>query len=398
MKRLVTSLILTVSLLTFSAPLPVSAQAGGVRYLVEDLGALGTTPGLASQATGINASGQVSGYAQTDTDGSDYLPFRWTDGVMTNLGTLGGRSNLNFGPTGGINNSGQATGYTLTAGNALYHAFLSGGPSLLDLGGGTPDFPTGQDQTVGKGINNLGDVAGAQGSSVASAFFYTGNLLLNMDKLVPTDAGWRIINATGVNDARQIIGDGFHGGFHHAYRYTFGGGIIDLGSIAPDTFSEALAINSAGQVVGDSNSHAFRYTDGAGMVDLGALSGDFYSSALGINAKSEVVGISVGRNVNGRAFLWTPSSGMQDLNAMIDPAAGWTLYKATGINDAGQIVGTGVHNDGHGNAALRAFRLTPVSPCEQQVQQLQQQIAALTDQNSQLQSQVNQLLGQTAQL
>jgi hypothetical protein len=46
---------------------------------------------------------------------------------------------------------------------------------------------------------------------------------------------------------------------------------------------------------------------------------------------------------------------MVDLNTLIDSRLGWTLQYASGINDHGQIVGTGlVKGQGH------AFLLTPV--------------------------------------
>jgi hypothetical protein len=45
---------------------------------------------------------------------------------------------------------------------------------------------------------------------------------------------------------------------------------------------------------------------------------------------------------------------MTDLNSMIDPTLGWMLTTANGINDAGQITGTGILN-GEAHAVL----LTP---------------------------------------
>jgi probable HAF family extracellular repeat protein len=45
---------------------------------------------------------------------------------------------------------------------------------------------------------------------------------------------------------------------------------------------------------------------------------------------------------------------MQNLNDLIDPASGWVLREATGINERGQIVGWAELN-GHEHA----FRLTP---------------------------------------
>ena len=54
---------------------------------------------------------------------------------MQDLGTLGGTYSGGF----AINASGQVTGYADTAGDGLYHAFLWDGTTMQDLGtlGGT---------------------------------------------------------------------------------------------------------------------------------------------------------------------------------------------------------------------------------------------------------------------
>src|SRR5262249_34939074 len=67
----------------------------------------------------------------------------------------------------------------------------------------------------------------------------------------------------------------------------------------------------------------------------------------GINASDQVVGYS-GQD----AFVYDTNRGMVDLNALIDPLSGWHLDNATAINDAGQIVGTGINSDGLTHAIL----------------------------------------------
>jgi hypothetical protein len=44
---------------------------------------------------------------------------------------------------------------------------------------------------------------------------------------------------------------------------------------------------------------------------------------------------------------------MRKLSDLVDPASGWTLAQASGINDRGQIVGWGYH---HG--APRGYKLS----------------------------------------
>jgi probable HAF family extracellular repeat protein len=67
-----------------------------------------------------------------------------------------------------------------------------------------------------------------------------------------------------------------------------------------------------------------------------------------------VVGYSYDAQGKSRAFIWT--NGMLfDLNTLVEDAPGWTLTAAYGINESGQIVGSGLFNGRHS-----AFLLDPV--------------------------------------
>ena len=85
------------------------------------------------------------------------------------------------------------------------------------------------------------------------------------------------------------------------------------------------------------------------MHDLGTLGGTG-SDGYALNNLGHVTGKS-----DSKAFLYTTETGMEDLNTLIDPLSGWTLEIGQGINDAGQITGTGYVGD-----ELHAFLLTPV--------------------------------------
>jgi probable HAF family extracellular repeat protein len=86
------------------------------------------------------------------------------------------------------------------------------------------------------------------------------------------------------------------------------------------------------------------------------LPGAISSYARGINNVGQVVGLSyyspVGNHLH--AFVWSPSTGMLDLNNLIPANSGWLLQSANAINDQGQIVGLGMLNGQN-----EAFLLTP---------------------------------------
>src|SRR6185312_9164405 len=75
----------------------------------------------------------------------------------------------------------------------------------------------------------------------------------------------------------------------------------DFGVLFPNTFSEAIAINNAGVVVGSMWPEIF---------------GDYSS----------------------HAFVYTAPDGLQDLNSLIDPTLGVELNRAIDINERGQIL------------------------------------------------------------
>jgi probable HAF family extracellular repeat protein len=88
------------------------------------------------------------------------------------------------------------------------------------------------------------------------------------------------------------------------------------------------------------------------MHDIGTLG--TRSQGEGINGAGQVVGYYVTALGPYHAFLYDATHGIVDLNSLIDPASGWVLGDAMGINDTGQITGMGTIN---GQSV--AFVLTP---------------------------------------
>jgi probable HAF family extracellular repeat protein len=170
----------------------------------------------------------------------------------------------------------------------------------------------------------------------------------------------------GINNLGQVVGVRGNRAYRTAANKPINMATDDLGTLGGRD-SVANAINDSGQVVGFSHKtadgmtfHAFRTAANKAINpatdDLGTLGGA-RSKAYDINKSGQVVGESyLTDGTTTHAFFYSGTGAMQDLNHLIDPAGGWTLIAARGINDSGQIVGYGVNPAGQ----TRAFLLTPV--------------------------------------
>jgi probable HAF family extracellular repeat protein len=152
---------------------------------VKDLGVL---PGEdASQASGINASGQMVGYSYYVRQGfgNPFNPhaFVYDGGAMHDLGTLGGTNGY----------GGQPMGYGGSASDSDSRAL---------------------------GINDAGQIVGSSnapgGVGVTHAFLAQwapgGGVMIDLNNLLPANSGWVLNEADAINNAGQIVGFGSHNG------------------------------------------------------------------------------------------------------------------------------------------------------------------------------------------
>ena len=139
--------------------------------------------------------------------------------------------------------------------------------------------------------------------------------------------------------------------------------LTDIGTLGGD-FSSGLAVNDLSQVTGYSNKvpgdtqnyHAFIWSEREGMIDLGTLGGGS-SYGSDVNKAGVVIGSSqFGETKDTHGFIWTKAAGIEDLNELIPSDSGWTITKANGINDKGQIAVLGFKT----GVGSRALVLTPI--------------------------------------
>jgi probable HAF family extracellular repeat protein len=340
----------------------LSKVGAAVLYHLTDIGDLpGGEDG--SGAQGINSLGQVVGNSRTAPLINDPVPvhgYIWTATTgPQDLGALSGDAS----EAHGINNNGQVAGeyYSVDA-NLLVtneHAVVWTSPGVVQEIG---HFP-GDDFSTASAINNNGQVVGVSQvlDSVGSGHPYIWSSSGGMQSVGALAGGDGTGTATAINDSGQVVGvtKGANGS-SFGYRWMSASGIENLGQFGP------TGINNSGDVIGESvvsslsEVHAFLWRSATGLQDLGKLPGRNTSIAFGVNSADNVVGWSFTTTSpipQSHAFLWTVASGMQDLNNLVDAsAAGWTLFNAFAINDAGQIVGNGRSPSG----ASHGYLLTPV--------------------------------------
>jgi len=151
---------ITKAVLIIALAMPFQLTAQHTVYTVTDLGTLGGTFSLAG---GINNSGAVEGYSTLPGDTATH-GFLWRNGVMTDLGTLGGPNGVAAWRPNESDNIGGAA--ETGAPDPLGEEFCMFGTNLICLhflwqkGVITPLPTLGGNNGFATGVNSRGQVAG----------------------------------------------------------------------------------------------------------------------------------------------------------------------------------------------------------------------------------------------
>lgn len=367
-------------------------RAQAPQFTIQDLGTLPNLP--ACNGTALSQSGIVVGYC-TGSAGQNLIlntpqtdAFLYSNGTMTALGVtalttpiptgvndssavVGGALNLNLlagtasassfvyengavQPASGklsssflfaLNNAGQSVGTLIEVNTSKKSFFIEAGGFQYVLAGGAQTSLTAPNGATAAsfGINpKSAFIAGGASGSNASAV--SPVLWQNLTpQSLPLLSSYPQGIATSVNDSGAAAGVAFSLSFTQ---------LIDPSAVA----------------------HAVLYNNGS-VTDLGVLPGDSTSMASSINNSGTVVGFSStalpDATLHLAALLYPPSSKyhafiytggkLYNLTSQVVNGSGWQLSFATQINDAGQIVGSGIFTDSDGNTEQHAFLLTPAT-------------------------------------
>lgn len=245
-----------------------------------------------------------------------------------------------------INNRGQVIGSTSMAGQTQAYVWsLARGTHLLGV------LP-GQVHSNGESINDAGTAVGDSfNPDTGGGLSFIWDARRGM-RVLDGSLGADRHGAKGINRVGQVAGaSNLTTGATHAFRRDRNGEVLDLGTLPGGDYSFGLAINDRGTVVGvgstaaTRNSEGFIWTDSSGMQFLKL--DDLVEFPRAINNRNEVVGVLEGSYT--RAFLWTPAGGVVDLGALTDSATDYA--EAYDINEWGTVVGASLTD----SAAAHAF-------------------------------------------
>jgi probable HAF family extracellular repeat protein len=350
-----------------------------------DLGALlGVN---SSQGTAVNELGWIAGVSQNGEidpilGGGAGHAVLWRGGKITDLGTLGGFESFAV----SLNDAREVVALSTIDGpidpysflGQSIHAFFWRDGVMRDVGtlGGPDTFPGLSYQLAGVVV----------GGSFTNSIPNPTTGIPTLDTFLWRDGQMQDLGTLGgtlccqgavvANSRGQVASDSTLAGDLQSHPFLWDRGrLIDLGTLGGDN-GGVHNLNDNGDVVGyadlpGSQTHdAFLWRHGV-MTDLGSLGGT--SAANAVNSQGQVVGHArIDQTPDSiRAFLWENGGPMVNLNDLIPQNSPLLLLDAVNINERGEIAGIGVPagcQQGDYLSCGRAFLLIPDGDCDEDCQ------------------------------
>ncbi|MEU8008009.1 hypothetical protein AB0B66_43215 [Catellatospora sp. NPDC049111] len=315
--------VLIASLAVFAAgavALPASPAAAAALQVI-DLGTLGGA--CCSTATDVNDHGVVIGYSGAPSQTAPMRAFRWKNGTMTDIGSLGGTRTY----PADINNNGWIVGHSTLADNVTMHGFLwRPGVGMTDLGALENNY------SLATGVNDAGVVVGrAIADDTSTSFRWANGVMTELDH--PGDLYGLEFDAEAINNGGVVTG---HLGDVIARLVN---GVATSVPSPPANGSFAAGINNggdiAGQYYGGSDENFVWKADGT-IVTLGLPNGADSAFVSAINDDGDTVGASSNAAGLYRAVYWSEAGVPHRLPSLVTGGGA----KANGVNKFGVTVGT----------------------------------------------------------
>lgn len=326
--------------------------------------------GSSAEVDGLDGDGSVAvGYGRTAANA--LRAFRWTatTGTIQDLGVLPGDLRSSAAAVSGDGSVVVGMSWNNLTSTARAFRWTATSGTMEDLGG-LPGATWSDARAMTPDASTV--VGESSGTSTMAARWTSGGV-----EAIGFFAGGSYSYAYGVSHDGSVVvgyGDTATSGAR-AYRWTAASNTMqDLGTLpggSETTGAIAWAVNGDGSVVvgangSGSSSRAFRWTLSSGtMQDLGFLPDGTWARAYAVSADgATVVGEAEDANGDARAFFWTPTLGMRDLNTYL-AALGvdltdWTLETSYAVSADGNTIGGYGTYQGSGAGFVANITLAPV--------------------------------------
>jgi probable HAF family extracellular repeat protein len=325
-------------LLAFGLALTSSLRATAPSYTLTDLGL--PSPYAASRAVAISNSGSIVAGNLIDNTGFPHA-FLYTGGNLTPIPVPSGYARAE---AISMNNSGEIVG-DLLANNGTIRGFTYSNGTINILG----VLQNAPGRSYANDVNDAGTVVGAStlasySNATVACVFPSTNITLK--------PGYFAAAAYSINSSNQVVVG--EQGTYGVNLFLYANGNLtnlSIAAVTPASDARGYTINNYNEIIGTllTNHHPFIYINGK-VTDLAGVAGP-NAALLDLNNAGVVVGAN-----NGFAFVILGGTNYILGALTITGGSGWPLIAATGINDSGQIAGTGINPTDH---AQHAIILTP---------------------------------------